>query len=413
MNWSWFVGVMLEWGSIVVLVHGLEDRREEWALRKVIVYLVLYAAVFSGIYAGVIPESVSFVCYILLFLYIKWGYKETLERSLTVFVIGAAIINLLELVGIWAFSFFIDSRPVAGVFDILGVAFTFAGCIVLSRLKIYRVIQFLEQREFLYVMMALLSLMLFAPVTVFKIFKELNVLDYIYICICVVLMWVMAAKMQNYKMDMKYRRKYLEGYSDVIMQMRRRHHTMANQLNAVLGMIDVCHDFDELVERQRAYVGKLQNYELPTEAIVLEEPAVVALIYEKAHLGVEMGIEVATSFRCSLVGGRVSDLEWVEILGVLLENAIEALENYDIKKIWISVRERGENKIEVRVANTFKQLDQEEIEKFSKAGFSTKGEERGIGLYDVKELVHKRRGEFILNSRFEEKESIFEVLVII
>lgn len=281
-------------------------------------------------------------------------------------------------------------------------------------MEMYRLLRFLEQREFLYMVAALLSLMLFAPLTVFKILKNLDVLDYIYICICVVLMWMMASKMQDYKMDMKYRRKYLEGYSDVILQMRRRHHTVANQLNAVVGMCEVCHSYEELVERQREYLGKLQNYELPTEAIVLEEPAVVALIYEKLNQAVEKGIEVETSFHCSLVGRHVSDLEWVEILGVLLENAIEALEGYEgRRKLWISVRENEEQRVEVCIANTFRELRQEELEKFCQAGFSTKGDGRGIGLYDVKELVHKHRGELRLGSRKEMGEDMLEIWVIL
>lgn len=414
MNWSWFVGVLLEWGSIVVLVHGLEGRRETWILSKTVLYFVLYVALFGGVYIGVIPASCSFISYIMLFIYVKLGYGDTIEKSFTIFVIGAAIVNLLEIIGMWLLTYIIEAKPVAGIFDIASVLFTFLGCVFLSRLRLNRFMQFLEQREFMYVVIALLSLMLFMPVTVFKIIKNLDVLDYIYICICVVLMWMMASKMQDYKMDMKYRRKYLEGYSDVILQMRRRHHTVANQLNAVVGMCEVCHSYEELVERQREYLGKLQNYELPTEAIVLEEPAVVALIYEKLNQAVEKGIEVETSFHCSLVGRHVSDLEWVEILGVLLENAIEALEGYEgRRKLWISVRENEEQRVEVCIANTFRELRQEELEKFCQAGYSTKGDGRGIGLYDVKELVHKHRGELRLGSRKEMGGDMLEIWVIL
>ena len=414
MNWSWFVSGLLEWGSIVVLVYGLEEKQRDWNKSYIILYFVLYVLLISGIYTGVVPEQFSVLNYIFMYAYIRWGYQETWEKAFTVFVIESIILSLLEVLLMWLITCFVESEREAGMFDIVGAGLTLGICILLSKWKMYRLLRFLEQREFLYVVAALLSLMLFAPLTVFKILKNLDVLDYIYICICVVLMWMMASKMQDYKMDMKYRRKYLEGYSDVILQMRRRHHTVANQLNAVVGMCEVCHSYEELVERQREYLGKLQNYELPTEAIVLEEPAVVALIYEKLNQAVEKGIEVETSFHCSLVGRHVSDLEWVEILGVLLENAIEALDGYGgRRKLWISVRENEEQRVEVCIANTFRELRQEELEKFCQAGYSTKGDGRGIGLYDVKELVHKHRGELRLGSRKEMGGDMLEIWVIL
>ena len=414
MNWSWFVGVLLEWGSIVVLVHGLEEKREEWNIRNLLLYMFIYVLLICGIYTGIVPEKFSYLSYAFLFVYIKWGYRDTAERSFAILVIGAGFVSLLEVAVMWLLTYFIGVESENSSFILLGAGLTFLGCLVFQMFKINRVLRFIEQREFIYVAIALLSLMLFAPLTVYKIIKEFDVLDYIYICICVVLMWMMASKMQDYKMDMKYRRKYLEGYSDVILQMRRRHHTVANQLNAVVGMCEVCHSYEELVERQREYLGKLQNYELPTEAIVLEEPAVVALIYEKLNQAVEKGIEVETSFHCSLVGRHVSDLEWVEILGVLLENAIEALESYGgRRKLWISVRENEEQRVEVCIANTFRELRQEELEKFCQAGYSTKGDGRGIGLYDVKELVHKHRGELRLGSWKEMGEDMLEIWVIL
>lgn len=414
MNWSWFVGVLLEWGSIVVLVHGLEEKQRDWSKRYIVLYFVLYELLVNGMYFGVVPEQFSIMNYVLMFAYVKWGCKNTWDRALVLFVMASIILNLLEVILMWFLTYFIGLESGSNSFILPGAGLTFLGCVIFNKLGINRLLRFLDQKEFIYVAIALLSLVLFAPLTVYKIIKEFDVLDYIYICICVVLMWVMASKMQDYKMDMKYRRKYLEGYADVILQMRRRHHTVANQLNAVVGMCEVCHSYEELVERQREYLGKLQNYELPTEAIVLEEPAVVALIYEKLNQAVEKGIEVETSFHCSLVGRHVSDLEWVEILGVLLENAIEALDGYGgRRKLWISVRENEEQRVEVCIANTFRELRQEELEKFCQAGYSTKGDGRGIGLYDVKELVHKHRGELRLGSRKEMGEDMLEIWVIL
>ena len=52
---------------------------------------------------------------------------------------------------------------------------------------------------------------------------------------------------------------------------------------------------------------------------------VVALLYQKINEAIENGIQVITDFSCSMVRRNVSDVIWVQILGTLLDNAIESL----------------------------------------------------------------------------------------
>ena len=52
----------------------------------------------------------------------------------------------------------------------------------------------------------------------------------------------------------------------------------------------------------------------------------------------------------------------------------------------------------MRIANTFDKLTISEISPFFEMGFSTKGEGRGNGLYNVKQVVHKYHGDIIARS---------------
>ena len=197
------------------------------------------------------------------------------------------------------------------------------------------------------------------------------------------------------------RKKYLESFTEIISQIRRRQHKVKNQFDTAFGMYRLYDNYDELVAKQKEFLGRIWDYELPTDAIVLEEPAVVALIYEKINEAIEEGIEVHTIFSCSMLYRGVSDVIWVQILGTLLDNAIEAEEEFDgQKKMWIEIQEQKGNagKVSIYIANACYKKSQDELEQLFEYGYSTKGEGRGIGLYDVKMLVHKNKGDLIVQN---------------
>lgn len=175
-------------------------------------------------------------------------------------------------------------------------------------------------------------------------------------------------------------------------------------------------NYDELVAKQKEFLGRIWDYELPTDAIVLEEPAVVALIYEKINEAIEEGIEVHTIFSCSMLYRGVSDVIWVQILGTLLDNAIEAEEEFDgQKKMWIEIQEQKGNagKVSIYIANACYKKSQDELEQLFEYGYSTKGEGRGIGLYDVKMLVHKNKGDLIVQNGQRDGGDCFELWIVI
>ena len=60
-----------------------------------------------------------------------------------------------------------------------------------------------------------------------------------------------------------------------------------------------------------------------------------------------------------------------------------------------------------------KEKKQKDLEKFFELGYSTKGENRGIGLYDVKMLVDKQRGNLIFESIVRDELDCFKIQIIL
>ncbi len=389
-----YICVALECVSIYMVAIGLEKERRSVNIGKMIGCILSYMIYFEISSHFHFPSEFSFVGYLFIFAGIKWMFKEDMLHTLAVTVISSLITTVVEFLLICIVSMIIPAGDEAGVYEIIVTTSTFLVIIVLTRFKLHKVLDIMEKRDFSYAVVGILSLMIFAPPLLLKAVSKLDSWDYIYIAVCIVVMWFLVVKVQKYKLESKIRHEYMDAYQDVITQIRRRQHKIKNQINTAYSMFRIYDTYDELVANQKEYLTRIVDYELPNDAITLEEPSVVALIYEKLNEAAEREIRVETSFRCSMADSRISDIVWVDVIGTLLDNAIEALEDYDGKrKIWLTICKKDKNKISVQVRNTYRKLTVSETSRFFELGYSTKGEGRGVGLYNIKRIADKNKGE--------------------
>ncbi len=409
-----YVLALCECASITVVIAGLEKGRRKTSVIKMLIYLASYLMFFTINMVCQLPPEVSFVNFLLLYIYVKWSYEEDSLHTLTLVVFGMLIVSMMEMVLMIGISGMLQLTVFGEIHKLVASCITIVFAVFIYRSKIYRVLAVVKKWDFLYVVVAILSMMMFAPVIVIKIINNFDISDYVYVVVCILVMWLLAFRMQKYKIEAKIRKQYNEGYKNVIAQIRRRQHKFENQISAAYSLLYVYDDYEELIAAQKGYLSKLEEYELPNDAIVLEEPSVIALIYEKLNEALEQGIQLETSFSCSMVESKISDVLWVEIIGTLLDNAIEALVDYEEeKKIWLNIFVNDSNQITVRIANTFHRLTAEEINGFFAPGYSSKGEERGLGLYHVYKLVDKYSGEIYAKSKVQKglESIVFEVTI--
>lgn len=99
--------------------------------------------------------------------------------------------------------------------------------------------------------------------------------------------------------------------------------------------------------------------------------------------------------------------EIIEILGILIDNACEniKMENTLEKRIKLELQEVPD-KITITVSNPAKYISFSNIDKMFVRGYSTKGENRGIGLARVLELINKYEADIrVFNSSFANEEN--------
>lgn len=413
MNVSLYVrvtcSVICELLSGVLLINGLIGKKEEIPKLWTIAFVIIAAA-----YILIVPNGLTTGCYVLTLLYVRYGYKEAWKDSWIITILSVALAGVVELICSFPFVVLLHGRWTDTTNNLFAAFSGMIVCYFLIKIPQIRYLKrWCSRQEIIYIIVVLFCLLLMMSTIVnFHMTLELDVGDYIYVLIAMTLIWFLSLRLIRYKYEDKIRKKYFAAFCRVIDQMKRRQHKFQNQLDAVYSLHRIYDDYDTLVEAQRKYLGKLADYELPTDVLVLENSIIIAHLYEKISEAQEIGVRIRLKLCCSLEGCGIDDIHLVEMLGTLLDNAIQDMQTTGERE-FLYVEAKREDKIIIRVANPHRKLQNYEFLKMFEKGYSTKGENRGIGLYHVKKLVQKYKMDLVVeNQIMDEKNYICFSLMI-
>ena len=136
------------------------------------------------------------------------------------------------------------------------------------------------------------------------------------------------------------------------------------------------------------------------QGILLTEHKVIAgFLYTKMKIAEIKKQHLNITRRGNLMHLPIEDYEVIEILGILIDNAIEASSSGD--EIFISIAQEDSG-LEIQVSNPFSYLSNQQFLQFFEKEYTTKSEQlrkRGYGLANVKELVEKYNGKLITGNK--------------
>ncbi len=233
----------------------------------------------------------------------------------------------------------------------------------------------------------------------------------IYLSIALFMFLMMVYKLSGYQMEIEYHKRYADKYGEVITELRERQHKFMNQLDSIYALCKIYDNYDDLVYHQAAELDNLRRYLMPGKIFILRRPLVIAHVYTKLCEAEEKQIEINTDFSCSLEYIDVPDIFLIEILGNLLDNAMdEVLARKMHEKIKISITDDG-NEICISVGNEHDKIPYKKYSRFFEEGYSAKGEEHGVGLPYVKKIVDKFHGHIEAGNVMYESNNYFVVSI--
>lgn len=129
----------------------------------------------------------------------------------------------------------------------------------------------------------------------------------------------------------------------------------------------------------------------------IQVPEIKSIVYTKILYAKKQKINVTISIKEKIDYFPVKTLDLVRVLGILLDNAIEASVLTNEKFLSVTFFKDTES-ICIQIQNSSRYIDN--IEELYKIRASSKGEGRGIGLYEVRRIVNKY-SSVLLNTEYD------------
>ncbi len=403
------VAIICEIVLQLIIIEKLAGKKKKFALFSTVIYSSLCFSVLWGVVYYHKNSIWSFITYIFSFIYIQLVYQMSLKRSFLIFFISSFIIAAIELIlllpGQIFLKSFLSEETIPCVIDICALLW---GVFLSKRLKKELIDSILEtENEFIKVFIILcFSVILYG----IKIHTSLSILNYFLFVIFIVtvsLLIVLWQKEYYARMEQenewKFREIYEKAFEELIIKIQSRQHEFDNHLAVLKSQIFICQSYEELRAVEEEYMKELKEdksefYDL----LRLKNPILAGLLYTKFSKAKELEIHISYEISVCQIDCVISMSKIVEVLSILLDNAIEKLAELEIEKRQMIVFIEEQEGLNIEIRNRAEYIDYDILKKFFEDGYTTKEKGRGLGLYHLKNIVSANKGK--LSIRNEEKD---------
>lgn len=207
--------------------------------------------------------------------------------------------------------------------------------------------------------------------------------------------------------------KYLPIVEEMISYIRLQQHDFNNHLQA-MQMLPLAHtDYNSLKQAIMSYSGKAGLIPAHLEVLKLNMKLVAGFLISKSEECTLHKKNFEIDIKNYSLQTVVPEYTLIEIMGILIDNAIEACS--EEQNIYVQIDSK-ENKVHFYISNPGPELTPELRSLFFARGYTTKQhdkEQHGLGLYKLKKIADSYKGMIILDNRTRNGQQLvcFEVRV--
>lgn len=365
-----------------------------------VILIIAETILLMGINQYGFPTYLVSLSYLLIFIYCLINYKDSLIKTAINCIITVVLISIVQVVCYMPVSYIPSiNKTIRGllVSAMSLIIFIFGA----PKMRLKEISDLLLKRKILLWIVGIFVFLVWGS-QLWKI-KRNGVIygkDYIPIVYFVALIFLMLWQWQKTRIEVEREKSllemnvlYYEAYENLIQSVREKQHDLKNHINAICGMIYTVDNYEELVEKQKDYIDNvLRNVEKVPILTLIENPLLSGFLIQKIHEAENKGIEVEQKCTFTAKELKVPEYKIVEMMGILFDNAIEETVRSDCdKKIKISLFD--ENDVLYFSISNISSAKIQDASKLFAGGYSTKGENRGIGLLKLKKMLEQEKGE--------------------
>ena len=189
----------------------------------------------------------------------------------------------------------------------------------------------------------------------------------------------------------------IDGMVNYVDALRSHTHEFMNKLHVILGLLHMKR-YDKLEEY---IIQTAQNYQTDIGAIQrkVKSPVIAGFLLGKINRAKEAGVTLTLADECQLpdTANEEQVAVLITVLGNLIENALDAMEGQPEGEIGLLLHYQN-GWLSGEVSDDGPGIDPSRLEAIFTKGYSTKGENRGVGLFLARQQIQNLGGDITVES---------------
>jgi two-component system CitB family sensor kinase len=188
----------------------------------------------------------------------------------------------------------------------------------------------------------------------------------------------------------------LTGIKKMAWSLRAQNHEFMNKLHTISGLVQL-EEYDEVIK----FINVIAASKKSITTIIsdkIKDVALAALILSKyskcEEARINLGID--ENSKITKLPEYMTSEELVSVVGNLIENSIDAVENNGTGEIYVKIYEE-ENHLKIIIKDNGLGIPENIRDSIYQMGITSKDGERGFGMYIVKKIIDEAKGPIDFN----------------
>lgn len=386
------ITVVIEILAVIICIHCVFGEKIKADIDTIA--LILLLLVILGIVNKCGSNNIiSLLVYLPILIYCKKKFKRTFAHTIINLMVFLVIFIILQFGIILILNVALPEQEEVRTFIANVIILCF--CIfILPQIHVNRISEYIQKyKRFAYLILSIVFTVVVTILIQDKIVEGIQTELYIFSIPVIVLLLLMFVKwgttqtnVENLEKEKTEAINAHGKYEKLLVEVRMRQHEFKNHIAAIFSAQYACDTYDKLVKTQEEYYRKIKEENRYNGLLFLGNNVLGGFLYGKFQEIESDGIELDCRIASKIEHYNIPTYKLIEMLGILLDNAVEALKDKSEKKEICVIIEETEKEYCFKVSNKYRYVLYEEIEEWFKLGKSDKGIGRGIGLYHLKTL---------------------------
>lgn len=220
-----------------------------------------------------------------------------------------------------------------------------------------------------------------------------GILGILFVINLLLMLWEQRRLQERRRIDML--EQYMPVIEELITQVRARQHEYNNRLLAVSAAVCTAENLEQAKQEVDQLIHGVKMSEIDREILTCDSKIIGGMLYSKIKQVEAKTLKVHTELNAQFRKSLVQEADWVEITGILMDNAMEASNPLDT--IIVKAYE-CDGKVSLLVSNPHEALTNKQFVQMFCRGFTTKKNTfyaSGHGLANVRKIVEHYHGKII------------------